>query len=168
MTLIRIASGEAWHDLMISLSRQNGKLTFECDETFSYEEYSQNSYKTVHCGQSLSLAYFFSYLILVKLVFLNLFIAIILEGFEDTVNSENKLLNNEKLAYFFEKWHYFDHYGKGKIAIKDLKPFLFQLGAPIGFDESYEGDVEKQDFFISDMSLKTYDNFRNFYYVDIV
>lgn len=70
---------------------------------------------------------------------MNLFIAIILEGFEDTVNSEKKLFHREKINYFLKTWQIYDPFGSGKIAIKDFKEFLFELGAPMGFDEDYRG-----------------------------
>ena len=57
-----------------------------------------NGYSTVGCGKGIgSLLFYHSYLILVDIIFLNLFIAIILQGFEDTTRKESRLFNNDTL-----------------------------------------------------------------------
>ena len=61
------------------------------------------------------------------MVFLNLFIAIILEGFEDTINSENKLFNQEKANIFIDVWADFDPKGTGMIKISDFPTFMLAL-----------------------------------------
>jgi len=59
-------------------------LLFQCDERdFDYESYVENGQKTTGCGSPIAgIVYMMTYLLIVPLIFLNLFIAIILEGFE--------------------------------------------------------------------------------------
>ena len=72
-----------------------------------------------------------------KLIFLNLFIAIILQGFADTNVRENRKFNNEVSEHFKDKWGDFDEEGTGFIALRDLHALLFALGGSLGWDESY-------------------------------
>ena len=52
--------------------------------------------------------FFMSYLLLVPLIFLNLFIAIILEGFETSANKEQTVVTEQDLEHFIECWSHFD------------------------------------------------------------
>jgi len=48
----------------------------------------------VGCGnRSVAMSYFFSFIVVFTLIFLNLFIAIILQGFEDTNKKHSKLIS---------------------------------------------------------------------------
>lgn len=52
--------------------------------------------------------FFMGYFLIVPLIFLNLFIAIILEGFEETNKKVNTLLQEEEFSNFRECWANFD------------------------------------------------------------
>ena len=78
MTLLRAITGEGWNGIMFTLERQprNG---FECMLNPQYSDYVANGYKQVGCGApGLAKLFFYSYFIIVKFVFLNLFVAIVL------------------------------------------------------------------------------------------
>ena len=48
----------------------------------TYNDYRNNGFTTVGCGDfGTTLLYFYTYLLIIKLIFLNLFIAIILSAF---------------------------------------------------------------------------------------
>ena len=84
ITLIRVATGESWNDLMNALGIKN-KVNYSCTSNPTYADYEKAGYKPVGCGSyTITYAYFGSYLIMITLVFLNLFIAIILNGYFDT------------------------------------------------------------------------------------
>ena len=83
-----------------------------------------------------------------KLVFLNLFIAIILQGFDDTNDQQNRAFNNDMAEVYIDKWANFDPNGTGFIKIYNLPLFLIDLGKPLGWDYSYKDDKEKQEAFI--------------------
>jgi len=64
---------------------------------------------TTGCGASfVSTFYFVSFYLVVPLIFLNLFIAIILEGFTSTNNAMSSLLQDDDLDQFIEVWARFD------------------------------------------------------------
>jgi len=64
--------------------------------------------ETVGCGSNSGFAFFFGYLLMIKLIFLNLFIAIILLGYEDTSERENRQFNSETAEMFKDSWSKFD------------------------------------------------------------
>ncbi len=79
LTLFRVATGENWQDLMEAL-RKEDQVLFQCVEEPSYSEYAAAGYETLGCGAAFATVsiYFFTYVLLVSLIFLNLYIAIIL------------------------------------------------------------------------------------------
>lgn len=88
ITLIRVTTGENWNELLVALSQENS-IDFQCIDSPSYDDYKNNNYETIGCGNvNIAYIFMFSYLILLTLIFLNLFIAIILEGYFDTLDKE--------------------------------------------------------------------------------
>jgi hypothetical protein len=82
-TLFAVSTGEGWGDLMNSLSRGN-KLGNKCINSPTYEDYIKAG-EPVGCGNIIiSYTFFFTFVSLVSIVFLNLFVAIILNGYFDT------------------------------------------------------------------------------------
>ena len=80
VTLMLIATGDGWNDIMYGLGMDE-----DCVENPTYQDYIHAGNETVGCGNySLSCFYFFSFVILISLIFLNLFMAIIMNGYFDT------------------------------------------------------------------------------------
>jgi hypothetical protein len=72
-----MTTGEAWNELMHGAGRQRSIL-FQCHEVH-LEEWIEHTAKG--CGNPVAKAYFVSFMLIVSIIFLNMFIAIILEGF---------------------------------------------------------------------------------------
>lgn len=65
--------------------------------------------EAVGCGSRFfATAYVFSFTMIVTMVFLRLFIAIILQSFQETAEKENKFMNNQLTDHFREAWSIFD------------------------------------------------------------
>ena len=79
LTLFRVATGEGWVDIMFDAARQPSTI-FSCIAEQTYE--SKQEIGIQGCGSRTAYFYFVSFFLIVSLVFLNLFIAIILEGFQ--------------------------------------------------------------------------------------
>ncbi len=89
LTMIRVFTGENWHEVMHAMSRKNHPF-YQCLESPTYEDYLKNGKQSVGCGNMFtSLIFFTSFTIIVSLVFINLFVAIILEGFDETSEENN-------------------------------------------------------------------------------
>ncbi len=115
LTLIRISTGEAWNDIMFDCSRGRS-VNHSCDDSVSYDLLVQNDFVVTGCGSTATAVfYFLSFMIIVSFIFLNLFIAIILEGFGDSNNAENMRVSEESLEEYQECWKEFDPKALGLI-----------------------------------------------------
>jgi hypothetical protein len=83
---------------------------FQCsDDDFNYQEYISNDYKTYSCGSTVAgLVFFLTFNLFVPLIFLDLFIAIILEGFEQMSKNVNVIISEDDLEKFRDCWAEFD------------------------------------------------------------
>ncbi|MDA9686951.1 ion transporter, partial [bacterium] len=85
LTLIVCATGEKWNTVMYALARDSE----DCDSNPNYYDPSacgftsaENCTEIKGCGSSIAYLYFFSFILLVYFVLLNLFVTVLLEGFE--------------------------------------------------------------------------------------
>jgi hypothetical protein len=93
----------------------------------------------VGCGDYyLSIIYFVSYVLLIQLIYVKLFIAIILQGFQDTTEKDNRFLESETSDVFRDTWSKFDPDATTFMRIPNYPRFLIALGEPMGWDSSYE------------------------------
>ena len=76
LTLFRCTTGEGWNNLMHDASRQRSIL-FQC----SNERYISGVPNG--CGSRVATPFFISFMLIVSITFMNMFIAIILEGFDE-------------------------------------------------------------------------------------
>ena len=105
---------------------------------------------------------------LVSMVFLKLFIAIILEGYKEIQSQDSRFFNSEMNQWFRECWAEYDPDATNYINLKDLRPLLFKLGPPFGFDHSFLESRFLQDKFIASLELPTYHGFSSYSYFDVL
>jgi hypothetical protein len=118
--------------------------------------------------RALAYAFFTSYYFIVALIFLQLFIAVILQGYDDTQVQEARLFNNEMNTTFRERWADFDPEATTFIKIYQLRDFLSNIGSPLGFDEEHRTDKFLQDKFIASLDLPTYYDFSKYQFLDVL
>lgn len=170
MTLVRCSTGEAWNSIMIDSKRQRSIL-FQCDDgDFDYDTYVANGYKTYNCGSSSSaLIFFMLYYLMVPLVFINLFIAIILQGFEQTSQKVHELISERDLEHFRDCWSHFDPRGTGFMKLADMPQLMLQLGDPLGWKrELYENNQPLQDDYLEELNINTYNSFKDVLFWDVI
>ena len=80
-----MATGEAWNELMDDSGRKFS-LLFQCTEDPDYNEIKAHGING--CGNSFAYPFYISFHLFVTFIFLNLFIAIILEGFGQSVEND--------------------------------------------------------------------------------
>jgi hypothetical protein len=104
LTLFVIASGDSWTNIMRSYAVEDSPSR-HCLDYPTYEDYLANDEKTIGCGsKALAYSYFMSYLFIVNLIFLKIFIAVILEGYNSTQIQDGRLFNTEMNERFREIW----------------------------------------------------------------
>ena len=108
LTLIRLSTADSWIDLLHDARRQHSVL-FDCVESPTYEQIEANGGTPNGCGTRAGGVFFFvSFLLIMTLVFLNLFIAIILQVFADIRAKEDTEINEESVDAFKDTWVQFD------------------------------------------------------------
>jgi hypothetical protein len=94
-----VATGEGWNDLMDAVGQPYSDSN-KCVDSPTYKDYIEAG-EPNGCGNYfVTYIYFFSYITLVSLVFLNLFVAIILDGYFRTKDQEGHELNGIILGVF--------------------------------------------------------------------
>ena len=68
--------------------------------------------------------YFLSFMIVVSFIFLNLFIVVIFESFENSKNEAHLKVSTLAFEKFRKIWSNFDHKGSGYIEVEDLPPLI--------------------------------------------
>jgi uncharacterized protein YjbI with pentapeptide repeats len=84
------------------------------------------------CGSYLAYPYFVSFQLLVPLVFLNLFIGVILEGFyagKDDAGA-GSIIGPEHMDHFWGVWAGLDHDRKNTLSLPQFRLFLHRLNEP--------------------------------------
>jgi Ion transport protein len=84
ITLFTVATGDSWNYTTASFTHGR-QADNDCLDNPTYYDYLANNRMTLGCGsRSSALAFFISYMFIVSLIFLKLFIAIILGGYDQT------------------------------------------------------------------------------------
>lgn len=100
-------------------------ILFSCVEKQNYEEKMRDGLQG--CGNSASYFFFVAFILIVSLVFLNLFIAIILEGFAASATEQNIRVGEECLDTFTKVWKKYDPQATGLVPIEDLESIIMDL-----------------------------------------
>lgn len=157
LTMIRVFTGENWQEVMHAVSRSYHPF-YQCIENPSYQDYLDNERVPNGCGnRALAIVFFTSFVIMISLVFINLFVAIILEGFDETIVENDQPFNIQAHEKVRTVWSTYDPFASGFIRIKDFPRFMLKLGPPIGWSDSISKDLAKQKELIKELDLKTYD-----------
>lgn len=127
--LFQIFTGQNWDFIMFeySLSKEG------CVTEQNYESFSQNGPQ--ECGNALGYIYFVSFIILMRLIMINLFLAMTIEGYFETQIEEEAVINSYQLKEFLVKWSEYDPEGTGYITFDDLVFLMFELQPPLGYKE---------------------------------
>ncbi|XP_016067249.1 PREDICTED: voltage-dependent N-type calcium channel subunit alpha-1B, partial [Miniopterus natalensis] len=116
MLLFRSATGEAWHEIMLScLSNQ------ACDEQANASE----------CGSDFAYFYFVSFIFLCSFLMLNLFVAVIMDNFE-YLTRDSSILGPHHLDEFIRVWAEYDPAACGRITYSDMFEMLKHMSPPLG------------------------------------
>ncbi|KAM5259706.1 voltage-dependent N-type calcium channel subunit alpha-1B isoform 5-T5 [Hipposideros larvatus] len=116
MLLFRSATGEAWHEIMLSCLSQQA-----CDEHANATE----------CGSDFAYFYFVSFIFLCSFLMLNLFVAVIMDNFE-YLTRDSSILGPHHLDEFIRVWAEYDPAACGRISYSDMFEMLKHMSPPLG------------------------------------
>uniref|UniRef100_A0A2K6FDR1 Voltage-dependent P/Q-type calcium channel subunit alpha n=1 Tax=Propithecus coquereli TaxID=379532 RepID=A0A2K6FDR1_PROCO len=118
MLLFRSATGEAWHNIMLSCL--SGK---PCDKN--------SGILTRECGNEFAYFYFVSFIFLCSFLMLNLFVAVIMDNFE-YLTRDSSILGPHHLDEYVRVWAEYDPAACGRIHYKDMYSLLRVISPPLG------------------------------------
>ncbi|XP_056111121.1 voltage-dependent P/Q-type calcium channel subunit alpha-1A isoform X8 [Rhinichthys klamathensis goyatoka] len=118
MLLFRSATGEAWHEIMLSCL---GKK--KCDRLSGNTE--------AECGSEFAYLYFVSFIFLCSFLMLNLFVAVIMDNFE-YLTRDSSILGPHHLDEYVRIWAEYDPAACGRIHYKDMYSLLRVIDPPLG------------------------------------
>jgi hypothetical protein len=95
-------------------------------------------------------------MLVVAFVFINLYVAVILEGFAESEAMENGSLNSMHLQIFRLAWVEFDPEGTGFINTTDIFRLLSRMEAPLGFKNASQAFKAKIKSFIQQSEMPVY------------
>uniref|UniRef100_A0A8C5DAL2 Voltage-dependent P/Q-type calcium channel subunit alpha-1A n=1 Tax=Gouania willdenowi TaxID=441366 RepID=A0A8C5DAL2_GOUWI len=118
MLLFRSATGEAWHEIMLScLGGQ------DCDPDSGNTE--------PECGSTFAYTYFVSFIFLCSFLMLNLFVAVIMDNFE-YLTRDSSILGPHHLDEYVRIWAEYDPAACGRISYTDMYQMLRHMCPPLG------------------------------------
>ncbi|RLN86576.1 hypothetical protein BBJ28_00004388 [Nothophytophthora sp. Chile5] len=154
VTLMRCATGERWNDLMHQLA-----VTDDCVNDPSYDPTMcgfadfDGCTPLDGCGTSVAFLYFCSFTMLITYVLLNIFIAVILEGFANEKDRANGVLLPQHVRISAKSrlvplsWHM-------------LPNLIQQLDEPLGYGKHNETSVKEITTFIEFLDIAIYNGNR--------
>ena len=141
------ANFESFHNAIILLFRMSTGEGWQC--VMNDARLTDGLYCSDHLGNCgdpvLAVLYFISFMLLGMYVMLNVFIAIILSGYECVAMEENALLNEDHVAEFYTEWEKRDPCETRLIPISLVPGHLRALSPPLGY--GVEGDPQTQALF---------------------
>nr|XP_024002860.1 voltage-dependent N-type calcium channel subunit alpha-1B-like [Salvelinus alpinus] len=118
MLLFRSATGEAWHEIMLS-----------CLSNRPCDKLSGSGGK--ECGSDFAYFYFVSFIFLCSFLMLNLFVAVIMDNFE-YLTRDASILGPHHLDEFIRVWAEYDPAACGRICYQDMYKLLRFISPPLG------------------------------------
>eukprot|EP00930_Biecheleria_cincta_P047048 TRINITY_DN3254_c0_g2_i1.p1 TRINITY_DN3254_c0_g2~~TRINITY_DN3254_c0_g2_i1.p1 ORF type:complete len:2356 (-),score=376.43 TRINITY_DN3254_c0_g2_i1:34-6066(-) len=150
--LIRSMTGEGFNEIMHDLSKGDfyyqSILDIKCEVPMKLQgDFSTHDLDNdglvdnpTECGTVLAYVYFISYTVFVSFVILNLFIAVIFEGFEESSTNETKDVINKCV----ENWQRYDPYNTMNIRLTKALDFIDETVGELLLD-SGKGKGEMQE-----------------------
>ena len=77
-----------------------------------------------------------------QLMMLNLFIAVVLEGFSQVNSQHVGFINSTHFNEFLDKWSFYDKEATGWIKLEDLVFLIFECGSPLGKKNDFDQNEE--------------------------
>ncbi|XP_058631751.1 calcium channel, voltage-dependent, N type, alpha 1B subunit, a isoform X7 [Onychostoma macrolepis] len=122
MLLFRSATGEAWHEIMLSCLSER-----TCD--------AGSGIHGKECGSDFAYFYFVSFIFLCSFLMLNLFVAVIMDNFE-YLTRDSSILGPHHLDEFIRVWAEYDPAACGRISYKDMYNLLRIISPPLGLGKN--------------------------------
>ena len=98
------------------------------------------------CGSPISFFYFFSFVIIITMLIINLSVAALIQGLDAACQENLGVVTSDDLTHFIELWKYYDPAAKGWIGAESLVYLLIELNAPLGRKKEEIPPGESEDY----------------------
>ena len=130
MLLFRLSTGAGWNDILESLMLREP----DCDPTYG-------GFPNGDCGYPVgAVIYLVSYIFIVFLIIVNMYIAIILENV-NRVQEGGLLITKENLDSYYQKWASFVTDGKQYLQVNQVSDFVALLDEPFKIAKPNEQEL---------------------------
>ena len=129
--LFRCITGEAWNDIMNDLTNIDN-----CNSNQTYADIQSKGIQG--CGSWYSYVYFITYMILLRMIIMNLTVAAVINGLQSARKETIGAVNKEHVSILVEKWAEYDPKATGWISVTDLVFLLYELPEPMGYGGDFE------------------------------
>lgn len=119
------------------------------------------------CGRNIAgPVYFFSFIVIVTILILNLFVAVILTTTEEITKIEDLSISRYNLYQIKKAWRDIDHEGIGYLDFKKFWRFSSKIALIFNVKEEDLLDISNKKDFLKALNLPVYENAKNkmFYY----
>lgn len=99
----------------------------------------------IGCGTYIAYPFFISYIIVVTLILINLFLAIVVGGYVESKKESEAVISPNQMEEFLDKWAEYDPQGDGIITPEQYAFLIHDLPQPLGQKDNasvkYEYDL---------------------------
>lgn len=106
-TVFRLGSGDNWNYIMHDVMRERTQY-FSCIDFPTYEDIVNNGGVPNGCGHIYYLIYFVLLILTVFFMFLNLFVAVVINSMQEITKLSESVLSDERLEKFQNIWKKYD------------------------------------------------------------
>lgn len=132
LTLLRIQTGENWPNMMVDVATKLN-VANNCTDTPTFASIQANGGIVNGCGTSVSFVYFMLFNLMVTVIFLNLFVAVILNGFSNSNEEESFQIFKVQIEKFKKIWQEYDPKATGFVEVTKIEAIVLQLEADTDF-----------------------------------
>ncbi|KAK3260446.1 hypothetical protein CYMTET_30594 [Cymbomonas tetramitiformis] len=136
VTLVRMVTGEAWNCIMYDAMVQEP----DCDD----ENNPNNDYG---CGSLWAPLYFFAFIIGGNFIMINLFLAIVLENYNNARKKDAEEITARDILVFQELWNKYDRGGTGLLHTNKFEDFVRRVDPPLGLPRNSFGHIKRSDLY---------------------
>eukprot|EP00927_Polykrikos_kofoidii_P049818 TRINITY_DN43828_c0_g1_i1.p1 TRINITY_DN43828_c0_g1~~TRINITY_DN43828_c0_g1_i1.p1 ORF type:complete len:1217 (-),score=173.85 TRINITY_DN43828_c0_g1_i1:14-3556(-) len=133
LLLLRVSTGENWHLLMDDIVSDRAGCT---SRTQTYDEYQRDGPRG--CGSILGYPYFSSYVVVVKIVLVNLIIGIVLDGFTFVQDIDATKDFSVLMKHLVSAWRRRDTLLCGFLPFDSVTRILAEVLEPVGYHKRFD------------------------------
>lgn len=107
LVIFRLSTFDGWNDLMHDAMRGRAQY-FDCMDYPTFDDINANGGVANGCGVSYAPAFFISLIVVLPFIFLNLFVAVVVNTLMEITNLSESVLSDARLSKFLKVWQKYD------------------------------------------------------------